>query len=283
MNSLALSCSLSILCCLAPCITSQSPPPQPPDFEVASIHQNTSSAIRWRIEFTPDGFIAEDALLSDIIYEAWGSDSLLQWDPLPVWTLKTRFDIAARFDAVAFTHPSRAQREAMLQSLLVYRFHLQFHRESRDFPLLALTVASTHPKLQESTPSEVLHDPVDGHPICYFASSRRGHVKMEGCTLTDLARRLSSHWDTGLDQVVVDHTGLRDRYDLELSWRPPQAAIGSQPASPEPLVPSGVPDPDSPAPEITAALWQQLGLKLVRTHGPLDVFIVDHIEMPTSN
>jgi hypothetical protein len=86
MQPLPRSCRAVLVLCLAlPAgLISPTTPPQP-RFEVASIHPNTRSVIRWRIEFTPDGFIAEDASLADLIHEAWGSESLLQWDPLPSW------------------------------------------------------------------------------------------------------------------------------------------------------------------------------------------------------
>jgi len=37
------------------------------------------------------------------------------------------------------------------------------------------------------------------------------------------------------------------------------------------------------APSINTALPQQLGLRLVRAHGPASVYVVDHIAAPTPN
>ena len=253
-----------------------------PRFDVASIRQNTSSVVRWRIEFTPDGFIAEDASLADLLHEAWASDPLLQWAPLPPWTQATRFDIAARFDAALFPHATRVQRESMLQNLLIDRFGLHIHEESREFPLLALMVAVPHASLRESAADDLMHDPVDGHPVCYFAASRRGYANMQGCTLADLARRLSSHWDTGLDRVVVDRTGLADRYNLQLRWQVSEPASDPR-ASTDPQAAPTASDPDPAAPDLSTALRQQLGLKLTKSHCRLNVLVVDHIAMPTPN
>lgn len=252
-----------------------------PQFEVASIRQNTSSVIRWRAEFSPDGFVAEDASLADIIREAWSSDPTQQWDPMPAWTLKARFDIAARFDVTAYPHPTREIRQAMLQGLLAERFHLQIHQESRQFPLLALTLATAEPKFPLSAPGDVVHDRVDGHAVCLYSANRRGYTKMLGCTTADLAHRLSTRWDTDSDRIVVDRTGLTGRYDFELRWQP--ATPAAAPAAPEAQRLSLAPEPENPAPDLAAALWQQLGLKLVATQGPLDVMVIDHVELPTPN
>jgi uncharacterized protein (TIGR03435 family) len=171
----------------------------------------------------------------------------------------------------------------MLQSLLADRFHLRVHKESRDFPLLALIVAGPQARLHESSADEIMRDPVDGHAVCYFAGSNRGYVKMRGCTLADLARRLNSHWDTGLDRVVVDHTGLAGRYDLELRWQAPESPSVPPLAATDTHAPAAASDPDPAAPDLNTALWQQLGLKLTKTDGTLDVLIVDNVEMPTPN
>lgn len=96
---------------------------------------------------------------------------------------------------------------------------------------------------------------------------------MQGCTMADLAQFLSTPFaqGSGPRRVVQDQTGLTGRYNLELHWsrqEPPDAES---------------PDPAILGPSLETAVEEQLGLKLVPAHGPLDVIVIDHVEMPSEN
>jgi uncharacterized protein (TIGR03435 family) len=41
--------------------------------------------------------------------------------------------------------------------------------------------------------------------------------------------------------------------------------------------------PDTSLPSILTAIEEQLGLKLVSAKGPVQVLVVDHVEMPSAN
>jgi uncharacterized protein (TIGR03435 family) len=73
---------------------------------------------------------------------------------------------------------------------------------------------------------------------------------------------------------VIDKTGIEGRYDLELTWSTENnsAAMvnGSNEGSP-------------PCPSIFTALQEQLGLKLESAKGPVETFVIDHIEQPSEN
>ena len=64
----------------------------------------------------------------------------------PDWISSERFDIAAKLPAGA----TREQVNDMLQTLLVDRFKLTFHRVKKEFPVYALVVAKSGAKLKES-------------------------------------------------------------------------------------------------------------------------------------
>ncbi len=85
--------------------------------------------------------------------------------------------------------------------------------------------------------------------------------------MSNLASGLSQ-FVPGIDRIVVDRTGLLDTFDIELRWRPEPPAAGQPGAA--------VPNPD--APSLFTAIEEQLGLRLTRTNGPMDVLVVDRVE-----
>ena len=84
----------------------------------------------------------------------------------------------------------------------------------------------------------------------------------KGATMSRFAEALSGR------DVVVDGTGLQGAFDLTLSYD-----IGSF----EVDAPSASPNNDAR----DRALEKQLGLKLVRGKGPVEIRVVDHVERPT--
>jgi uncharacterized protein (TIGR03435 family) len=73
-------------------------------------------------------------------------------------------------------------------------------------------------------------------------------------------------------RIVIDRTGLTDRYDLELTWTPDQPRQATDLLA---LDPSGV--------SLFTALQEQLGLRLSGGHGPMDVLVIDSVSPPTDN
>jgi uncharacterized protein (TIGR03435 family) len=102
-------------------------------FEVASVKLNTSGSGAAEFKTTPDRLTITNGKLSQCIESAYG---LLQDREMsgPDWLDTERFDIEARAPAAA----SSKDLWVMLQALLVDRFHLAFHTESREMPVYAL-------------------------------------------------------------------------------------------------------------------------------------------------
>jgi uncharacterized protein (TIGR03435 family) len=78
----------------------------------------------------------------------------------------------------------------------------------------------------------------------------------------------------GIDRPVIDRTGLTGKYDFLLEFAQERRSQPGDPAA-QPL--------DVAGPGIAQALKQQLGLKLVPTKAPVQVWVVDHIEHATEN
>ena len=69
---------------------------------------------------------------------------------LPGWTQSERYDIQAKVDnddVAKWKALSLPQKRLALQPLLVTRFNLQFHHETRERPTYSLVVAKNGPKL----------------------------------------------------------------------------------------------------------------------------------------
>jgi uncharacterized protein (TIGR03435 family) len=147
----------------------------------------------------------------------------------------------------------------MVQALLADRFKLAVHRETKVLPHYALVVAKGGPKMQETKAAAITRD-ADNRLYC-----RSGLSNFRQCTMAEFANIVS--W-FGPNATVEDHTGLTARYDFTLSWAPPSAAPSTSPDAP---------------PDIFTALTEQLGLKLEPIKGPVDTYVIDHVERPTEN
>ncbi len=174
----------------------------------------------------------------------------------PDWLLTARFDVEAKV-------PNGATKEQVLemwQNLLVARFHLQAHHESREKTHFELMVAKNGPKLK---PAAV---PGPGQDRMGLLGHRADgiHLNMPRLTMDGLASMLENQ----IQQPIADATGIKGEYDIQLQWTPDLAAS---------------PAPDS-APPLTQALQDQLGLRLEQRKGPVDMFVIDHIDrIPTEN
>jgi uncharacterized protein (TIGR03435 family) len=249
-----------------------------PVFAVATIKPNNKNN-GWRLEFTPDGFTARGVFLRQVIQEAYGVYEENRMYGGPTWLTSERFDIEAKIDsadAAGFRDFSLDQRRFMLQRLLADRFKLTIHRETKELPAYALLVAKSGPKLHESKPDTIYHSQIKGVDGLVTRSGR-GYLDGQGFSTTALAQLL--YPSAGI--LVVDKTGLTGSYDFSLHWTPDDVSTpmakategGTQEAAAS----------DFSGPSLFTALQEQLGLKLVPMKFPLEVIVIDHVEMPSEN
>src|SRR5262249_13246378 len=95
-----------------------------------------------------------------------------------------------------------------------------------------------------------------------------------GATMTELAPSLSRL----VGRIVVDRTGLTERYNVKLTWASDQDASAQSAATPGGQGQPIGPQPDGPS--LLTALQEQLGLKLESTRTPIDTVVVDRAEPP---
>jgi uncharacterized protein (TIGR03435 family) len=231
----------------------------------------------------------------------------------PDWTQDERFDIQARVPSGA----TKEQFKAMLQNLLIERFHLAFHRELREMTIYELLVAEGGPKLKEAQDTAAPPDPASPNPTSPDPGGRPGLTAKKnmpldkdgypitntpgpgtGAVLNRVDGRTRFYQPHGpvegllpmlemtMDQPVVDATGLKGTYEIELHWVG-ESLIGGQmrTAMAQARANTGLPpDPGPSGPTIQQALRDQLGLKLELKKGPVETLVVDRADkVPTEN
>jgi uncharacterized protein (TIGR03435 family) len=80
-------------------------------------------------------------------------------------------------------------------------------------------------------------------------------------------------------RIVIDRTGLTGTYDVDLKWSPTPDQL--PPGPPPPGI--ALPPIDPNGPSLFAALQEQLGLKLDAERAPVDVLVIDRLELPREN
>ena len=237
----------------------------------------------------------------------------------PDWLKTERFDIMAKMPEGA----TKEQVPEMLKALLIERFGMTVHKDSKPQSVYALVMAKTGSKLKDAVPDPVAApvDPSAPPPApakgemtmstaegdvkvkpsgdgrgATISSSRTGNMKMSmgqdglmhleasSMSMTTLAETITPF----LDKPVLDETGLKGKYQVALDL---SMADMMKVARASGMMGAGGPIPGAPAEtasdpaggSIFTAI-QQLGLKLESRKDPVETIVVDHIEKtPTGN
>ena len=271
-------------------------------FEVASLKPNPGCEnipTKGNLSPSPGRLELPCATLQGFIMLAYGTfrdgstinSEFLHIEGGPAWTKSEYYGLAAKADG-----PLRTEMLAgpMLKAFLEERFQLKTHREMRDAPVYAMTVAKGGLKVQPlppggCTPIDLTHPPElpkPGDPLpnlcgaMLMKPTQSGTllVDFRGSTLTQLAQRLSPR----ADRTIVDETGISGLFNFHLEFAPNPI----NPGQAGPFRREGDRSADPPAdsgPDLYAALQEQLGLKLSPEKGLVGVLIIDHAEKPSAN
>jgi uncharacterized protein (TIGR03435 family) len=191
---------------------------------------------------------------------------------LPNWAKNQSYAIAAKpADGFAVPPPAqyREQLRLMMRAMLADRFHLRLHTENRPESIYKLEVAKGGLKLKEVDP------PVPPVPTGNVSTATRpdGGIRMIAKKST-MERLIVSL--TGLTgKSVVDETGLTGYYDFDVTWKGPVLPDGQAPetryGSAEVV---GV---------LISNLQSEFGLRLATATGPVEYWVIDHVDPPTEN
>ena len=256
----------------APGPTVAQPTPFEPTFDVAAIRENHS-------DHTARSHIVSSSADSNLTVINVPMKMLLQFAfglpetrilGGPDWLSSTKFDIEAKADSSVddrlhslSSDEAKLLKQKMVQALLADRFQLTDHMEIRELPVYALVAAKGGPKLEPSKSNGTTID------------SWNSKIDIRGGdnTVALFAQELSKK----LDRVVIDKTGIQGRYDMVLTWTPDDRA------APSPSVNGQISSAADSGPSIFTAIQEQVGLKLESQKGPVQVLVIDRIEMPSAN
>jgi uncharacterized protein (TIGR03435 family) len=179
----------------------------------------------------------------------------------PDWLDSDRYDIEAKADHAY----NIDDLHVMFQNLLADRFNLKFHKEIKEGPVYALMVDKPGSKMKVNESAQDFKIPILPGPDNVFVGTR---VPMQYLCWF-LGQQLSAE-----ARPVIDKTGLDKWYDFTLSFLPE--------------FPTNVPKEDLPPsllnrPSLFDALKEQLGLKLQAEKGPVEYYVIDHVDKPSEN
>lgn len=229
-------------------------------FDVATIRPSDPNMQNGGIKPLPggNGYITQNVpvkLMISLMYEV----PMRQIIGGPDWMNTDRYDIEAKADGSY----SKDDLHLMFQSLLADRFNLKFHKETKEGPVYALTVDKAGSKMTVNTSEQDYKIPMTPGP--------------DGANVGKRVSMKYLSWFLGQQvqrdgRPVVDKTGLTGNYDLTLTFAPYRGVDA----------PADVPDVQN-RPSLFEALKEQLGLRLTPEKGPVDYYVIDHIDRPSDN
>lgn len=144
----------------------------------------------------------------------------------------------------------------LLRTLLAERFQLTLHHETKEISYLALEVGKKGARLR----------PAQSEPDTSANRNGLGQIRSSHMSMPLLTTLLSRF----LRETVIDQTGLKGFYEVNLEWRPEDLSKPAEESE------AGV--------SIFSAIQSQLGLRLESRKGPLDVIVVDQaLKTPVEN
>lgn len=237
---------------------------------------------------TVDGLIVRDVSTWGLITAAYGIRKD-QISDAPKWFDAERYDIDAKMDSAVADEmqklepeKNQALRQQMLQALLADRFRLQVSRESKDLAVYLLVVGKNGPKLQEAMPAYVGPNDFNGadgnRATDSVVITKSGTVVGQAASIATLATALSRQ----MGRPVLDKTELVGKYDFTFKFAPDRlpSATPSESAANGQALPA---PPDPGGTNLADALQSSLGLKLESGKGPVEIFVINHVERPSGN
>jgi uncharacterized protein (TIGR03435 family) len=251
----------------------------PLSFEVATVKpMDEKNPHPPSVNIAGDRFDATGMTLKELIKIAYdlnyGADRQVSGGP--AWIGLTRFDIQATEDQALSVELQKLPEEQrgdrlrlMLRGLLGERFKLQLHHGSAELPIYDLVKVKSGSKLLPSVPQTASSN--QDHPAkprSWIRVAGKGLLEGNDADAQMLVTVLSMQPEVG-GRLVVDKTGLTGNYDFTLKWTP-DTVVSTD---------AGV----DAGPSLFTALQEELGLRLEPGKAPVDVLVIDRVELPSAN
>ena len=236
-------------------------------FEVATVKRSASDAQGARLGPPGRGAITIVNLpLRNIITQSFRTQRPMVFGG-PSWIDEERYDIVGKGPDPTVSNPEVWE---MMRSLLIERFKLKFHVESRELPVFALTIGKNGHKLTPGEKGRCAEELKQGR-LCgdiLVPPFGTGMYNMPiGALITGIGARAG--------RPVVDRTGLTGRYDINLSWMPDGMTPERLAEIPPEIRPQEM--------GLFEAIEQQAGLKLEPSRAQMPVLVIDSVDHPTEN
>ena len=251
------------------------PLPVSATFEVTSVKRAVDPSVQIGARMMGGGRLSAVFTVRTLVQLAYGYPDTLhdvQVAGGPSWIDSDRFEINATFDGPVAIAPNSppVRLLAMERALLVDRFKLKVHKETRQLTVFDLVRSRADgrlgPRLVKSDgsclPLPSTSAPItDFAPYCGVKRAGPGAMSAKGLAISRFALLISFLPD--VQRIVRDRTGLTDAFDIDIEFARDATA------------------PLQDTPPIMTALKEQLGLELRPAIGPVDVVVIDHVEPPT--
>lgn len=216
-------------------------------FEVASIRPSPPEARVQdaRVSFRGDRFEAKAMTVGDLLDMLAGTRSLYRVTGGPSWMRTDRYDIVAKADREV----APQDQYAAVMSLLIARFKLKSHKETRDVPGFVLRAKRMPTGVKPATANETYSVQRD---------LQAGHFVFKAARLADLTNFLSQ----AMHAPVTDETELKGTYDFVIDVQP---------------------QPGEDRSDVARSAVEGLGFLVESRRVSLDITVVDSCERPTEN
>ena len=235
-----------------------------PAFEVVSIRPSGANSRTRGIYTFPGGRVTgENRTLSDLIEEAF---DLQRFQVLggEKWVHEDRYDFDARppksskssqANPSSIKLPPNEEQRGMLRAMLLDRFQLKYHMETREGPVYFLEKSGKELKLAPSK------NPAEFPWVGFRGEEAKSTIGLggENAPMPLMAKRLS----TLLARIVVDRTRLEGSFDFGYQYVA-----------------------DDPKGERIHAIFvsvEAIGLKLESGKGPIRYLVIDSASKPSEN
>ena len=196
--------------------------------------------------------------LRTLIADAYGVKDY-QISVAPSWADSLIYVVTAK--ALGEAEPIQDEVRPMLQALLVERFQLKFHRDSKELPMYHMVQVKKSNLFKTAAPNETFSWNITPGP----GGTMRSKATKE--SISDFVQLVG----VSTDRPVIDKTGIAGDIDYDILISLPEGR------GPE------VRSPEETNRAIVYAVIDQLGLKLESAKDRVEMLVVERVEKPSAD